>query len=124
MCLWSAVSSANGNPLDRGALVRRSRRAWAAAGRRGRIPRARTGADRSRRGVRIPRAAEGSFKADRRYEEVLLAHPFTFSAQRADPKGGSDERPIAAKGSRRERERRSTRAIPPTCTSNAATVSR
>ena len=29
---------------------------------------------------RINRAASDSFKADRRYEEVLLAHPYTFSA--------------------------------------------
>jgi hypothetical protein len=29
---------------------------------------------------RISRAASGSFKADRRYEEVVLAHPYTFSA--------------------------------------------
>ena len=29
---------------------------------------------------RISRAASGTFKADRRYEEVLLAHPYTFSA--------------------------------------------
>ena len=29
---------------------------------------------------RISRAASGSFEADDRYEEVLLAHPYTFSA--------------------------------------------
>ena len=29
---------------------------------------------------RISSAASGSFEADDRYEEVLLAHPYTFSA--------------------------------------------
>jgi len=29
---------------------------------------------------RISSAASGSFKAEHRYEEVLLAHPYTFSA--------------------------------------------